>query len=79
MATGIDELSEFAMDAIHQVGEKAMAYYGKGRPQVRFDESVVTAAEIQLADVFQNRLKQEFPEHQDNIVPLVFPVSITEP
>ena len=64
MAPGIDQLSEFAMDAIHQIGEKAMAYYGKGRPNVRFDERVVTEAEIHLTDVFQNRLKQEFPEHQ---------------
>ena len=61
MAPGIDKLSEFAMDAIHQAGEKAMAYYGKGKPQVRFDERVVTEAENQLNSVFQNRLKQEFP------------------
>ena len=64
MAPGIDTLSEFAMDAIHQAGEKAMAYYGKGKPQVKFDQSVVTEAENQLTDVFQNRLDREFPEHQ---------------
>lgn len=64
MAPGIDQLSEFAMDAIHQAGEKAMAYYGKGRPQVKFDERMVTEAENQLTDVFQNRLKQQFPEHK---------------
>ena len=64
MAPGIDKLSEFAMDAIHQAGEKAMAYYGKGKPQVKFDQSVVTQAENQLIDVFQNRLESEFPEHQ---------------
>ena len=64
MAPGIDQLSEFAMDAIHQAGEKAMAYYGKGQPKVKFDESVVTEAENQLTDVFQNQLNQHFPEHQ---------------
>ena len=64
MAPGIDKLSEFAMDVIHQTGEKAMAYYGKGKPQVKFDQSVVTEAENQLTDVFQNRLDREFPEHQ---------------
>jgi myo-inositol-1(or 4)-monophosphatase len=64
MAPGIDKLSEFAMDAIHQAGEKAMAYYGKGRPHVKFDASVVTEAENQLTHVFQNRLSQHFPEHQ---------------
>jgi myo-inositol-1(or 4)-monophosphatase len=64
MAPGIEKLSEFAMDAIHQAGEKAMAYYGKGKPHLKFDESVVTEAENQLTDVFQNRLNQQFPEHQ---------------
>ena len=64
MAPGIDKLSEFAMDVIHQTGEKAMAYYGKGRPHVKFDESVVTEAEIQLTDLFQDRLSEHFPEHQ---------------
>jgi myo-inositol-1(or 4)-monophosphatase len=64
MALGIEKLSEFAMDAIHQAGEKAMAYYGKGKPHLKFDESVVTEAENQLTDVFQTRLNQQFPEHQ---------------
>ncbi len=64
MAPGIDKLSEFAMDVIHQTGEKAMAYYGKGKPNLKFDESVVTEAEIQLTDVFQDRLSRQFPEHQ---------------
>ena len=64
MAPGIDQLSEFAMDAIHQAGEKAMAHYGKGEPHVKFDESVVTEAENQLTDLFQNKLNQQFPEHK---------------
>ena len=64
MAPGIDQLSEFAMDAIHQAGEKAMTYYGKGKPHVKFDESVVTEAENRLTDLFQNKLNQQFPEHK---------------
>ncbi len=64
MAPGIDQLSEFAMDAIHQAGEKAMAYYGKGKPQFKFDESIVTEAENQLIDLFQNQLNRQFPEHK---------------
>lgn len=64
MAPGIDKLSEFAMDVIHQTGETAMAYYGKGRPHVKFDERVVTEADNQITDVFQDRLSKQFPEHQ---------------
>jgi myo-inositol-1(or 4)-monophosphatase len=64
MAHGIEKLSEFAMDVIHQAGEKAMAYYGKGRPHVKFDQGVVTEAELQLTDFFQTQLRKQFPEHQ---------------
>ncbi len=64
MAPGIDQLSEFAMDAIYQAGEKAMAYYGKGKPQVKFDESIVIEAENQLTDLFQNKLNEQYPEHK---------------
>ena len=37
----IGELTGFAMDVIHQVGEKALAFYGKGEPQIKFDEELV--------------------------------------
>jgi len=60
---GIEELSDFAMDFIHQAGEMAMQHYGKGRPQTKFDERVVTEAELQLGEFFQDQLQQHFPEH----------------
>ena len=28
---GIDEFTGFALDIIHEVGEKALSYYGKGQ------------------------------------------------
>lgn len=60
---GIDDLSAFAMDFIHQAGEKAMQYYGKGQPQKRFDQGVVTRAELELSELFDNELGGRFPEH----------------
>lgn len=60
----IDRLNAFALDVIHQAGEKAMTYYGKGRPQLRFDQRVVTEAELALTEFFQQRLAGVFPEHQ---------------
>lgn len=59
-----EDLVGFAMDFIHQAGEKAMVFYGKGRPQVKFDQGVVTEAEIQLTEFFQNRLHEHFPDHR---------------
>ena len=60
---GIDELSGFATEFIKEAGKKALAHYGKGRPQVKFDETVVTQAELQMGDFFQEQLQQRYPKH----------------
>jgi len=59
----IEDLTEFAMQAIRDVGEEALSYYGKGKRDVRFDEALVTEAELHLTDFFQDRLATHFPEH----------------
>ena len=59
-----EDLVGLGMDFIHQAGEKAMVFYGKGRPQVKFDQGVVTEAEIQLTEYFQAQLHQKYPGHQ---------------
>jgi myo-inositol-1(or 4)-monophosphatase len=61
---GIEELSRFATEVIRQAGSEALAYYGKGRTQVKFDEGLVTEAENHLADFFKKRLSGRFPGHQ---------------
>ena len=61
---GIDELSRFATKVIQEAGEKALSYYGKGQSNVKFDDGLVTQAELDLTDLFQNRLRSEFPDHQ---------------
>ncbi|UCG07457.1 MAG: hypothetical protein JSV83_02025 [Desulfobacterales bacterium] len=60
---GIEELSGFATEFIKQAGKKALAHYGKGRPQVKFDEAVVTEAELQLTEFFQEHLQECYPKH----------------
>jgi myo-inositol-1(or 4)-monophosphatase len=60
---GIDELKGFAVDFIKEAGKRALAHYGKGRPQVKFDESVVTEAELRLSEFFQERLQEHYPKH----------------
>ena len=61
---GIDDLKQFATDAIRRLGEEALSYYGKGNPNVKFDEGLVTEAELRLAGIFQDQLQARFPEHQ---------------
>lgn len=60
---GIEELSKFALEFIKQAGKKALAHYGKGRPQVKFDVGVVTEAELQLSEFFQEQLQVHYPKH----------------
>ncbi|MBN2467264.1 MAG: inositol monophosphatase [Deltaproteobacteria bacterium] len=52
------------MEVIHEAGDKALSYYGKGKPNVKFDESIVTQAELDITECFQEQLKAHFPEHQ---------------
>lgn len=60
---GIDELTHFARETVRSAGEQAMAFYGKGNPQVEFDEELVTEAELQLVNFFRDRLNSVFPGH----------------
>jgi len=61
---GIDDLGQFAIDVIRGSGEKALSYYGKGKRQIKFDEGLITEAEIQLTEFFQDQLQDHFPEHR---------------
>ncbi len=59
----VGELTQFALDAIRNAGKQALGFYGKGKPQVKFDTSLVTEAELMLADSFEDQLKAHFPNH----------------
>jgi myo-inositol-1(or 4)-monophosphatase len=58
------ELIRFAVDTVQQAGELALRYYGKGNPEIKFDEELVTEAELNLSDFFRNQLRAKFPEHR---------------
>jgi len=60
----IMDLRSFAIETIKETGRKALDFYGKGSKGVRFDEALVTEAELVLNEFFQERLKRAFPGHQ---------------
>ncbi|MFC1515649.1 inositol monophosphatase family protein [Thermodesulfobacteriota bacterium] len=60
---GIEDLTQFALDAIHRLGEEALSFYGKGKSQVKFDEGLVTEVDFQLTKSFQSQLDAHYPEH----------------
>ena len=61
---GIQELIQFGTDVILRSGERALNYYGKGKNHIKFDEGLVTEAELHLMEFFQDELHNTFPEHQ---------------
>jgi len=60
----IDDLKHFAIEVINRLGEKAFTYYGRGDTRLKFDQSLVTEAEVQLTELFQEQLRGNFPDHQ---------------
>ncbi len=60
----IEELSDFAMEIVRQSGQKALTYYGKGQPDTKFDEGLITETELHLMDYFQGQLNDRYPDHQ---------------
>jgi len=59
----IDDLSRFATEVIRRSGEEALSYYGKGERHIKFDERLITEAELHLAEFFSEQLNLHFPEH----------------
>lgn len=60
----VEELEAFARETILTAGEKALSFYGQGVPEVKFDRTLGTEAELQISQYFQEALQQRFPEHQ---------------
>ncbi|NSW84936.1 MAG: inositol monophosphatase [Syntrophobacteraceae bacterium] len=58
----IEDLARFATDVVRGAGQEALRYYGKGNPEVKFDEELVTEAELHLVDYFRKQLEARFPE-----------------
>ncbi len=57
------DLTGFALDTINEVGQQALSYYGKGTLNEKFDENLVTEAELKLRELFKNSLARRFPRH----------------
>lgn len=60
----IQDLDGFAVEVIRRSGEQALSYYGKGSSKTKFDEELITEAELYLVNFFQDELHTHFPEHQ---------------
>jgi myo-inositol-1(or 4)-monophosphatase len=60
---GIETLTAFAISAIKSAGLTALERFGKGRGADKFDEGLVTRAELEINDRFQRLLDSQYPDH----------------
>jgi myo-inositol-1(or 4)-monophosphatase len=59
----VDAFREFAESLAAEAGLLAMRYYGCGKPQVKFDEELVTEAELAIRELIRTSIAQQYPEH----------------
>ena len=61
---GLEEMNLFSVELVKEAGKEALKYYGKGRSQSVFDQSLVTETELRLSNLFLEQLNRRFPDHQ---------------
>ncbi|MEW5908854.1 MAG: inositol monophosphatase family protein [Thermodesulfobacteriota bacterium] len=61
---GLGELTWFAETVIRELGDEALSFYGKGKTHLKFDDELVTQAEVHLVDRFEKKIALQFPSHQ---------------
>ena len=57
-----DELLEFALKMTKECGITAMKYYGRGDPHVKFDDGLITEAEIAILGTAKDQLDRLTPQ-----------------
>jgi myo-inositol-1(or 4)-monophosphatase len=60
----IEQLTQFALELIRRLGDEALSFYGKGKTFLKFDNELVTEAELHLINIFEKEIQSHFPEHQ---------------
>lgn len=60
----IEVLTGFGSDVIRKIGDKALSFYGKGKQEIKFDDDLLTEAEVALKEFFAEELNAKFPGHQ---------------
>lgn len=59
----IEHLAAFARETIIKLGDESLSFYGRNTAGKRFDEGLVTAAELHLGELFDHLVAARFPQH----------------
>jgi myo-inositol-1(or 4)-monophosphatase len=60
---GIESLTAFAISAVQSAGQVALIRFGQGKGSAKFDEGLVTRAELDISDHFRQLLDKQYPDH----------------
>ncbi|NNF98665.1 MAG: inositol monophosphatase [Desulfobacteraceae bacterium] len=66
MAGSVDSitgLKSFGLDLIKTAGKEALSFYGKGKHDAKFDQALVTRAELHLNSFFTQKISLAYPDH----------------
>jgi myo-inositol-1(or 4)-monophosphatase len=55
---------DFAESLVKQAGELALNYYGHGDPSVKFDDELVTEADLAIREAIRSGIYEHYPEHR---------------
>ena len=60
----IKQLTQFALELTRRLGDEALSFYGKGKTFLKFDNELITEAELHLINIFEKEIRSHFPGHQ---------------
>jgi len=61
----LEEVTQFAQQAVQRIGGEALAFYGRGGgADDKFNQRLVTEAELHLMDMFETLLRASYPDQQ---------------
>lgn len=64
MTNNVKDFLNFAIESIHCMGKDTLVFYGKGSAFMKFDENLVTEAELKVTQRFESLLQNSYPGHK---------------
>lgn len=59
----LGRLRDFIVEVLNEAGRIALEGYGKGRPDKKFDEEMVTSFEVKIENFVRAKIERAFPGH----------------
>ena len=64
MTNNVSDFLNFAIESVHSMGKYSLSFYGKGSVSTKFDENLITEAELKVMQEFEILLENSYPGHK---------------